>query len=125
MTAAAHVPEPARPEADELEPAPEWIGDAIAAERFGSPEEIRGALPPGQVDQFDEAFEGALTAAGKTLHLDQLRHVLRMWRRQALLATTDPDGHRQSLITAADVQRTGQPRPGSVPWSALKADLGL
>jgi len=37
----------------------------------------------------------------------------------------DPDDHRQMLVTAAEVQRTGRPRPGSVPWSELKAELGL
>jgi hypothetical protein len=125
MAAAAHVPEPPRRNSDDLEPAPEWVGDAVAAERFSSPEEIRAALLPEQVDEFDNAFDDALTAARKTLHLDRLRYVLRMWRRQALLTEQDPEGHRQALATAAEVRRTGSPRVGSVPWSALKADLGL
>jgi hypothetical protein len=132
MTAAAHVPEPHRPsstaadpDVDELEPTPEWAGDAIAARKFGSPEQIRAALLPEQVREFDAAYDDALTAARQTLHLDQLRHVLRMWRRMALLAEQDPDGHRQMLATVAEVQRTGRPRPGSVPWTELKAELGL
>ena len=90
MTAVAHLPEPHRSVAadsdvDGLEPSPEWVGDAIAAERFGSPETIRSALLSEQVSEFDAAFDAALTAAGQTLHLDQLRHVLRMWRRMALM----------------------------------------
>jgi hypothetical protein len=130
MTAAAHLPDPHRwaPEdsdVDGLEPTPEWAEDAIAGERFGSPEAIRAALLLEQVGEFDAAFDAALTVARQTLRLDQLRHVLRMWRRQALMTERGPEGHRQMLATIAEVQRTGQPRSGSVPWSELKAELGL
>jgi hypothetical protein len=45
--------------------------------------------------------------------------------RAALMTERDPEGHRQMLATVAEVQRTGRPRPGSVPWSELKAELGL
>lgn len=72
--------------------------------------------------EFDTAYGAALTAARQTLRLDQLRHVLRIWRRMALMTEQDPDGHRQMLATAAEVQHTGRPRPGSVPWSELKAE---
>jgi hypothetical protein len=48
-----------------------------------------------------------------------------MWRRQALMTELDPDGHRQMLAAVTEVQRTGRPRPGSVSWSELKAELGL
>ena len=59
VTAAEHYPEPRRPSAagpdrDGLEPAPMWAGDTIAAQRFGSPEEIRAALLPEQVAEFDD-----------------------------------------------------------------------
>ena len=43
----------------------------------------------------------------------------------ALMTERDPDGHRQMLATAAEVQRTDRPRPRSVPWSELKAEPGL
>jgi hypothetical protein len=130
VTAAEQQPEsggwwPAGSDADGLEPMPTWIGDTVATRRFGSPEQIRAALPPEQVAAFDAAFEDALTAARETLRLDELRRVVQMWRRQALLAERDPEGHRQMLATAAETARTGQPRPGSVPWTALKAELGL
>ncbi|MGH3866655.1 MAG: DUF6247 family protein [Pseudonocardiaceae bacterium] len=126
MTAAEQYSEPSRPSAvgsdrDELESAPTWVGDTVAAQRFGSPEEIRAALLPDQVEEFD----AALTMARQTLRLDQLRHVLRMWRRQALMTERDPEEHRQMLATAAEVARVGRPRPGSVPWSVVKAELGL
>lgn len=128
--AAHHYPEPGRPsstpgDVEGLEPAPEWAGDAVAAEKFGSPEAIRAALLPEQVADFDAAYDAALTAARQTLHLDQLRHVLRVWRRMALMTEQDPDGHRVMRATAAEVRRTGRPRPGSVSWAELKSELGL
>ncbi|WP_297827728.1 DUF6247 family protein [Mycobacterium sp.] len=118
MTAAAHLPEPhgcsaADSDVDGLEPSPEWAGHVIAATKFGSPEAIRAALITEQVAEFDAAFDAALIAARQTLHLDQLRHVLRMWRRQALMTERDPEGHRQMLATIAEVQRTGRPRPAA------------
>ncbi|HEY3608422.1 MAG TPA: DUF6247 family protein [Pseudonocardiaceae bacterium] len=98
----------------------EWAGDQVAASRYSSPEAIRAALLPEQVGEFD----AALTAARQTPHLDQLRHVLRMWRRMALMTEQDPDGHRR-MLTAAEVSHTGRSRPGSVSWTALKSELGL
>ena len=86
---------------------------------------IRAALLPEQVAEFDAAYDAALTVARRTWHLDQLGHVLRMWRRMALMTEQDPDGHQQMIATAAEVQRTGRPRSGSVPWNDLKAELSL
>ncbi len=106
---------------DGLEPAQQWAGDSIAAERFTSPEAIRAALLPEQLGDFD----AALIAARHTLRLDELRRVLRAWRRIALLTEQDPDQHRQMFATAANIRRTGRPRPGSVSWADLKTDLGL
>ncbi|MBV9144260.1 MAG: hypothetical protein JO115_25640 [Pseudonocardiales bacterium] len=100
-----------------MKPVPDWAGDAEAARRFGSPRQIRAALLREQVEDFD----AALNVARQTLHPDRLRHMLQMWRRQALMTERDPEGHRRMLATAAEVQRSGNPRPGSV----LKAELGL
>lgn len=130
VTAAEHLPEPQRAaragaDADVPEPLPEWTGDRIAAERFGSPEEIRAALLPEQVAEFDAAYSAALNTARGTLQLDELRHVIRVWRREALLTENDPVSHRKALAAAAEIQRTGKPHPGGVPWSELKAKLGL
>lgn len=130
VTAAESFPQDRRSPAGEtagyeLEPAPTWADDPAAARRFNSPEEIRAALPAEQIPEFDAAFDAALGSARRTLRLDQLRDVLRVWRRQALLAERDPEGHRQMLAAAAEVTRTRAPRPGSVSWSELKAELGL
>jgi len=130
VTAAEQHPQPSRPTApapdgDGLEPAPTWVGDTVAAQRFGSPEQIRAALLPEQTDAFEAAFDDALTTARQTLRLDELRRVLQMWRRQALMTERDPQGHRLMLAAAAEVAQTGRPRPGSVPWNVIKAELGL
>jgi hypothetical protein len=108
-----------------VEPVPEWDGDALAARQYASPEAIRAALLPEEVGEFDAAYDAALTAARQTWRLDQLRHVLRVWRRIALMTEQDPEAYRQVLATAAEVQRSGRPRPGSVPWTELQSELGL
>ncbi|ONI89044.1 hypothetical protein ALI144C_05455 [Actinosynnema sp. ALI-1.44] len=108
-----------------MEPTPEWAGDNTAATKFASPEAIRAALLPAQKAEFDAAYDAALTAARQTLQLDALRQVLRTWRRMALLTELDPDTQRRMLDDAAEIQRTGQPRPDSVSWTELKKDLGL
>jgi cell wall assembly regulator SMI1 len=119
---AAPLP-PAGGVGDGVEPAPEWVGDVEAAARFSSPEAIRGGLLPEHVGEFDAAFDAALTAARQTLRLDQLRSVLQVWRRVALLTEQDPDGYRAMLAAAAEVRGSGQPRPGSVSWAELRAEL--
>jgi Family of unknown function (DUF6247) len=110
---------------DGVEPAPEWVDDVAAAVRFGSPEAIRGALLPEQVGEFDAAFDAALTAARQTLRLDQLRLVLQLWRRVALLTERDPEGYRAMLAAAAAVRQAGRPRAGSMSWDELRAELDV
>jgi hypothetical protein len=108
---------------DGVEPPPEWVDDVEAAARFGSPEAIRSALLAEQVGEFDAAFDAALTAARQTLRLDQLRQVLQVWRRVALLTERDPEAYRAMVAAAADIQEAGQPRAGSVSWAELRAEL--
>jgi hypothetical protein len=121
-------PEPSRtPDAagNGVEPAPQWVGDRSAAAAFGSPEAIRAALLPEQRDEFTSAFDAALTAARQTLRLDQLHHVLQVWRRTAWLTRQDPDAQRRTLTAAAQITETGHPRPGSVSWTDLRTELGI
>ena len=110
---------------DGVEPPPEWVDDVEAAARFGSPEEIRSALLAEQMGEFDAAFDAALTAARRTLRLDQLRQVLQVWRRAALLTERDPERYRAMVAAAADIQEAGQPRTGSVSWEELRAELDV
>jgi hypothetical protein len=127
MVSAERFPETHREAAvpDGIEPAPQWRGDAVAAARFGSPAEIRAALLPEQQGDFDTAYEAALNEARTTLSLDALQHVLRAWRRMALLTEQDPDKQREMLAAQAEIRQTGRPRPGGMPWSDLKTQLGL
>lgn len=110
---------------DGVEPAPEWAGDVAAGARFVSPEQIRAGLLPEQAGEFDVAFDAALTAARQTLRLDQLRQVLQVWRRVALLVERDPEGYRQVLTAEAEVRAAGGPRSGSVSWAELRAELDV
>jgi cell wall assembly regulator SMI1 len=102
-----------------------WAGDEDAAARFGSPAAIRAALLPEQAAEFDAAYDAALTAARQTLSLDQLHHVLRVWRRVAWQAETDADAVKEMAAAVAEVRRTGAAREGSVSWNDLKAELGI
>lgn len=127
---AARSPEPDRSagravDVDGLDSVPEWVGDGRAAALFGSPEAIRAALLPEHLDEFDAAFDAALTAARRTLRLDQLRLALQVWRRVALLTREDVDAARRLVAATVEVRRTGSSRPGSVSWSELRAELGL
>lgn len=116
---------PADAGVDGVEPVPQWVRDPVAAARFSSPAAIRAALLPEQVGEFDAAFDAALTASRETLRLDQLRHVLQVWRRVALLTEEDPDRYRQMLVSATKIMRTQRSRPGSVSWTELRAELGI
>lgn len=126
MTAAERHPEPDGASARTAGPAREpgaWVGDAIATQRYPTPRAIRDALLPEQTVAFDTAFDAALTAARRTLDLDPLHDALRMWRRQALLSEQDPDAQREMLAAVDAVRHLGRPRPGSVPWSELRAEM--
>lgn len=125
MTAAAHSSEPRRttPPAAPEQPLSRW--DEEAAKRFSSPAEVRAALLPEEVAAFDQSYGRALEIAKDDLRLDELLATLANWRRIALTTVLDPQRHREMLAAAAEIQRTGQPRPGSVSWDGLAADLGI
>ena len=126
MASPAHYPDPNRSTQTDsvVQARTAWAGDEEAAARFGSPASIRAALLPEQAAEFDAAYDAALTAARQTLSLDQLHHVLRVWRRVAWQTETDADALKEMADAAAEVRRTGAPRDGSVSWQELKAELG-
>ncbi|MGM1058402.1 DUF6247 family protein [Saccharothrix sp. Mg75] len=110
----ARSPERDRPvgraaDVDGLESVPEWVGDGGAAALFGSPELIRAALLPEHADEFDAAFDAALTAARRTLRLDQLRSTAQVWRRVAVLTRETRGAARQLVDTTVEVRRTSAP----------------
>lgn len=91
-----------------------------------SPREVRAALVPEDQPDFDQQWRKALTEAVDSLDLTQVHNVLDSWRRRATITThLGHDGYRNMLAKAERILRTGEPEPGSVPWSELKAELGL
>jgi hypothetical protein len=91
-----------------------------------SPREVRAALVPEEQPEFDQQWSEALSKAAESLDLTDLHATLDSWRRRAW--TTEHLGHeryRNMLAKAERILRTGEPDPGSVPWSELKAELGL
>lgn len=89
------------------------------------PAEVRAALLDEQRPQFDADYERALQQAHEQLSLRELERVLTTWRHVAALTQPDPEGYRRMLRTADETLRTGQPRPGSRPWSELAQERGL
>lgn len=91
-----------------------------------SPQEVRAALVPEEQPDFDQQWRAALTEAADSLDLTRVHAVLDSWRRRATITThLGHDGYRNMLAKAERILRTGEPEPGSVPWSELKAELGL
>ena len=125
MAAPAHFPEPDRFVRPVGDVRLEWDGDEEAAARFTSPAAIRAALLPEHAVDFDAAYDAALTSARQTLNLDQLHHVLRVWRRVAWQTEADAKAVQGMVDAVAEARRTGTPREGSVSWDDLKAELGI
>jgi hypothetical protein len=65
--------------------------------------EIRAALLPEEVGEFDSAWRGALSRAAETLDLDEVYQVLDDWHSIALLTRADPTAHRRMLQAARRV----------------------
>jgi hypothetical protein len=76
----------------------------------GTPREIRAALLPEEVGQFDSAWRAALARAAESLDLGEVYDVLRHWRRIARLTQADPDAHRRMLAKAGRAL-AGGPEP--------------
>lgn len=97
-----------------------------ASFRDASPREVRAALIPEEQPAFDRQWRAAMAEATETLDLADVFATLQNWRLRATL--TDDlghDGYRRWLAEAEQRARTGESTPGSVPWSQLKAELGL
>ena len=67
-----------------------------------------------------------MVEAIETLELSGMYSVLDSWRRRAMITTSlGHNGYRRMQTQAENTLRTGEPAPGSVPWSQLKVELGL
>jgi hypothetical protein len=87
-----------------------------------SPREVRAALVPEELSDFDQQWREALSKAADSLDLTDVHDVLDSWRRRA--TTTNylgHDGYRRMLAKAERILRTGEPEPGSVPLEEIKA----
>jgi hypothetical protein len=92
---------------------------------FDSPREIRAALLPEEVGDFDAAYQQALKLASETLSLEALQDTLSSWRRIAQMTQADPTGHRQMLAQAKRTRRTGQLPDDAVDWNQFRTELGV
>lgn len=95
-----------------------------------SPAEIRAALVPEDRSEFDRQYREALAAASESYSLGRLEETLAAWRRVAMVSAAatlvrGPEGYRRMLAEAERTRRTGELPVGSMPWSQLKAELGL
>ena len=102
MTADAHTAQPARP--------------------GRTPGAIRAALSGADRSEFEHAYQAAVDKAAADYDLTPLYDVLDRWWQVAVL-TADPTAHRRMLDMAAAL-RAGGPVE-SVPWSTVRADLGI
>jgi hypothetical protein len=94
--------------------------------RDASPREIRAALIPEEQPDFDRQWRSTMAETTETLELGQMHSFLESWRRRATITTSlGHSGYRRMLTQAENTLRTGEPSPGSVPWSQLKVELGL
>jgi Family of unknown function (DUF6247) len=91
-----------------------------------SPAEVRAALIPEEAAEFDLRWRAVLAEAAETFDLTNIFKTLDHWRQIAWMTTSHgPEAHRRMLAKAAEILRTGELPPGTVPWSQVKAELGL
>ena len=94
-------------------------------ERLDSPREIRAALLPEEVGDFEAAYQQALRLASETLSLEALHATLASWRRIAQMTQADPAGHRHMLAQAERTLRTRQLPDDAVDWEQFRTELGV
>ncbi|MGD9530136.1 MAG: DUF6247 family protein [Dehalococcoidia bacterium] len=70
-----------------------------------SPREIRAALRPEYLPEFDQDYQAALDEAGRSLDLAGVHAVLEHWRTRSWI-TRDPAEHRR-LVRRASLLLTG------------------
>jgi len=90
-----------------------------------SPAEIRAALIPEEVAEFDQQWREVMAAATETLDLSEVVATLESWRRVArLTVVTGPEAHR-AMYRRAATRLAVEDIPADEPLSQTKARLGL
>jgi Family of unknown function (DUF6247) len=91
-----------------------------------SPALVRAALQPEDAAEFDRQWREVMGRATRELDLTEVHRTLDNWRRVAWVTTaTGPERYRAVLASAEERLRTGERHPQAMPWSQLKAELGL
>jgi len=86
-----------------------------------SPAQVRAALIPEDIPEFDRQWRAVMATATETLDLTGVHRTLESWRRIAWLTTANgSDGYRRLLARAARTLRTGELPPDSVPLDQVK-----
>lgn len=78
-----------------------------------SPAQVRAALIPEDVTEFDRQWRAAMATATETLDLTGVHRTLECWRRIAWRTTSNgPDAYQRMLARAEETLRTGELPPG-------------
>ncbi|MDQ3989158.1 MAG: DUF6247 family protein [Actinomycetota bacterium] len=86
-----------------------------------SPAQVRAALIPEDVVEFDRQWSAVMATATETLDLASVHRTLESWRRIAWLTQANgPDGYRRLLARAERTLRTGELPLDSVPLDQIK-----
>jgi hypothetical protein len=81
--------------------------------REASPADLRAALLPEHLDDFDRGYRDALRVAGEDLSLVRLADFLESWRRVAwLVGDMGAEAYRRMMALADRIDRTGD-HPGA------------
>jgi len=103
---------------------PESAGAGRPPFADASPAQLRAALTPEDVVEFDRQWRAAMATATETLDLTGVHQALETWRWVAWLTTKHgPEGYRRLPATAEQRVRTGERVPGAAPWRQLHAEL--
>lgn len=87
-----------------------------------TPREIRAALLPEERGGFDREYRQVMRDAMESLDLTGITEMLVRWHRVARMSM-DPEAHRDMLDRAR--RYLAGEKPQTVPWSQIKAELGL
>lgn len=92
--------------------------------RDASPAQLRAALLPEHLDDFDRGYRDALAVAARDLTLERLTDFLESWRRVAWVAADKGEhAYRAMLADAAHRLATGTEPAGGYTEEQMRADL--
>jgi Family of unknown function (DUF6247) len=103
-----------------------WTSANRAPFADASPAQVRAALTPEDVAEFDRQWREVMARATDALDLTEVLATLDSWRRIAWLTSAHGhEGYRALLARAERARASGRVPADSVPWESVKAELGL